>query len=686
MSTTAIALFVLGGGLLTPADTQSPTASAQFAVARDTASQKVARSAATPPGTGGYLNVDDCNAGSTALGSGSMAGVPFTTGTTGVEHQNEPLCYAFGTSGITNDVWFNWSAATTGNVVVDFCGSSIDTKVASYNDDNGGNCPLGGALACNDDSCGLQSTISFAVTASSSYVLQVGTFPGASGGSGSFNITETTPPPCGQYDDGSTENALGLTAGGEIAWLHHFNCLNNITEIHTAYGAAAFPGTVTNGNGSKIFVHTDTDSDPTNGTTWLETINTTVTNGNTDILNQHFITSGAVSGSAWVGASADQISGEFPGPMDQGSSGPQAWVVGNTAGPGTLDEVNLSNNNFGPLQMNAIGFPAYWLLRAVGDGGGGCVGTSQCFGDGSGTACPCGNAGGAGEGCANSTGSGSTLCATGSTSIAANNLVLTATNALPGQPGLFFQGDVSINGGNGIVFGDGLRCCGTNVIRIQVVLPDAGGTAATTDSISGDGGVSAGQTKCYQFWYRNPAGGPCGTGFNLTNAVSITWTDSGSGPGTPYGFCDGSGTPAPCGNTGAPGNGCANSAFSSGCNLFATGIPSVSADTIVLHGDSAVPSQFGLYFQGDVPLNPGTNCVIFGDGLRCAGVNVRRLQTIQASLTGGPGSSSTTVCISCAGGVLPGDTKYYQLWYRDPGGPCNSGFNLSNGLAITWAP
>ena len=35
-------------------------------------------------------------------------------------------------------------------------------------------------------------------------------------------------------------------------------------------------------------------------------------------------------------------------------------------------------------------------------------------------------------------------------------------------------------------------------------------------------------------------------------------------------------------------------------------------------------------------------------------------------------------------GVAPGETKRYQLWYRDPQGPCGSTFNLSAGLAIAW--
>ena len=118
---------------------------------------------------------------------------------------------------------------------------------------------------------------------------------------------------------------------------------------------------------------------------------------------------------------------------------------------------------------------------------------------------------------------GALLSGTGTPSLSGDTVVLHA-DQVTDQPGLFFQGDSSLNGGSGITFGDGIRCCGTNVIRLEIV-PGAGGSAETTSAISQHPQqmLSAGDTKCYQFWYRDPVGGPCGSTFNLSNALEVTW-------------------------------------------------------------------------------------------------------------------------------------------------------------------
>lgn len=152
------------------------------------------------------------------------------------------------------------------------------------------------------------------------------------------------------------------------------------------------------------------------------------------------------------------------------------------------------------------------------------TGTPVCFGDGSGAPCPCGNDGGAGSGCANqSFASGSTLAAAGTPSVSADTLVLLATGSRPGQPGLFFQGNQTLGAGLGVPFGDGLRCAGGSPQRIQVRTASALGVAQSTLPLALTGGVGAGQSRTYQWYYRDPGPSPCGSGFNLSNGLELTW-------------------------------------------------------------------------------------------------------------------------------------------------------------------
>jgi hypothetical protein len=151
---------------------------------------------------------------------------------------------------------------------------------------------------------------------------------------------------------------------------------------------------------------------------------------------------------------------------------------------------------------------------------------SVCWGDGSGTACPCGNAGTKGTGCANSSGGGAVVTPNGSNATSTDDMTFHGTNLLPSQPALLFVGNDILNGGNGVVFGDGLRCAGTNVVRLGVQTPDGGGNASWGPGLRATGGWVAGDTRHFQVWYRDPVGGPCAGGFNLSNALTVDFVAS----------------------------------------------------------------------------------------------------------------------------------------------------------------
>jgi hypothetical protein len=154
-------------------------------------------------------------------------------------------------------------------------------------------------------------------------------------------------------------------------------------------------------------------------------------------------------------------------------------------------------------------------------------GVAYCFGDGTGTPCPCGNASafGANAGCANSLGSGGALVAIGSASVSFDTVLLEASG-MPNSSALFFQGTSQTNSGLGATFGDGLRCAGGAVIRLGTKLNASGASRYPEVGdvrISVHGQVSAGVTREYQVWYRNAASFCTASTFNLTNGCEIAW-------------------------------------------------------------------------------------------------------------------------------------------------------------------
>lgn len=121
-------------------------------------------------------------------------------------------------------------------------------------------------------------------------------------------------------------------------------------------------------------------------------------------------------------------------------------------------------------------------------------------------------------GAPNSVGSGATMTWSGSNSVSANDLTLIATGCPPNAAGLFYVGSTATQ----VVFGNGFRCISGSTVRLGITNVGIFGEAADTLDLNAlpiSAQIHAGDTRRFQFWYRNPAGG--GAGFNLSDLLNV---------------------------------------------------------------------------------------------------------------------------------------------------------------------
>jgi hypothetical protein len=155
-------------------------------------------------------------------------------------------------------------------------------------------------------------------------------------------------------------------------------------------------------------------------------------------------------------------------------------------------------------------------------------------------------------------------------------------------------------------------------------------------------------------------------------------------------FGDGSGVACPCGNSGAPGHGCENSAGTLGAVLSASGVASLGSDTVQLTCSGELPTALSIALQGSSTI-PATS---FGDGLLCAGGAPTQLY-VRSAIGGvfvvpAPTERSISQRSATIGDLIPlGGTRIYQVYYRDGSQsfcpePMGAASNMSNAIAIAW--
>ncbi len=113
---------------------------------------------------------------------------------------------------------------------------------------------------------------------------------------------------------------------------------------------------------------------------------------------------------------------------------------------------------------------------------------------------------------------GATIWASGSSSLAANDLVLMAGPVPVNEFGVFFQAAARVQ----FLFGDGFQCAAGGIVRVWPATPaDGAGTITKVVNLTGPDGtwIAPGVTRNFQCWYRDPAGGP--NGFNLSDGLEV---------------------------------------------------------------------------------------------------------------------------------------------------------------------
>lgn len=122
--------------------------------------------------------------------------------------------------------------------------------------------------------------------------------------------------------------------------------------------------------------------------------------------------------------------------------------------------------------------------------------------------------------------------------------------------------------------------------------------------------------------------------------------------------------------------------------MSATGSNSAAAQNVLITVDDVPPGQFGHFFASRTPgfvPNPGTPP---SQGNLCVSGNIGRYNCVPCGQIGqGPSFSLQVGNIPVPVNpvpefIMPGDTWYWQAWYRDVG----NNTNFSNALGITFVP
>jgi hypothetical protein len=136
----------------------------------------------------------------------------------------EPACATF-----SKDLWYAYTASCDGIHTFRTCGHSVDDTLLALYDSCGG-----AQIGCDDDGCGIRSTMSVALAAGSTYYLRLGGWPG-----GATNTAIEIVPPAAALSFPTTPGFLSMSVCGGTPFGGYFTA---VTAYQGAFPNGSFFG------------------------------------------------------------------------------------------------------------------------------------------------------------------------------------------------------------------------------------------------------------------------------------------------------------------------------------------------------------------------------------------------------------------------------------------------------------
>ena len=179
-------------------------------------------------------------------------------------------------------------------------------------------------------------------------------------------------------DDGTAENSIGLTAGGDFIWLNRFTPAASSYPFTLNSVSLIFPDTTPNSSAMELVVYEDADGNPANGATFKYSQNVTVLNNDGTTWNVYNLTTpvqlNGPAGDVLIGVvnRGATAAGQYPASIDQSSTlQRRSWIgmyTGAVPDPPTLP----ANSEFGIIDdLGGSTLAGNWMVRGTGSTGSG---------------------------------------------------------------------------------------------------------------------------------------------------------------------------------------------------------------------------------------------------------------------------------------------------------------------------